>query len=88
MVINIPPQVNRAIEILNRRGHSAFVVGGAVRGILMGAPAHDWDIATSSPPEETLEAFSDFRTIETGLKHGTVTVIIDGMNLEITTFRI
>lgn len=88
MVINIPPQVNRAIEILNRRGHSAFVVGGAVRDILMGAPAHDWDIATSSPPEETLEAFSDFRTIETGLKHGTVTVIIDGMNLEITTFRI
>ena len=88
MVINIPPQVNRAIEILRASGHSAFVAGGAVRDVLMGSEAHDWDITTSALPEETLEAFRNFRTIETGLQHGTVTVIVDGMNLEITTFRI
>ena len=88
MVIKIPPQVNRATQILQSNGHSAYVVGGAVRDMLMGKAAHDWDITTSALPEETLKAFADFRTIETGLKHGTVTVIVDGMSLEITTFRI
>lgn len=88
MVIKIPPQVNRAIEILQSNGHSAYVVGGAVRDTLMNKDAHDWDITTSAPPEETLKAFEDFRTIETGLQHGTVTVIVDGEPLEITTFRI
>lgn len=88
MVIKIPPQVNRAIEILHNGGHSAYVVGGAVRDVLMGNGAHDWDITTSSPPETTLELFREFKTIETGLKHGTVTAIIDSMSIEITTFRI
>ena len=88
MVINIPPQVNRAIEILEKNGHSAYVVGGAVRDAIMGKDAHDWDITTSALPSETKEAFSGFRIIETGLKHGTVTVLTDGMPLEITTYRI
>lgn len=88
MVIKIPQQVNRAIEILRQNGHTAYVVGGAVRDSLMGKDAHDWDIATSAKPEETAEAFGDFRVIETGVKHGTVTVIIDGESLEITTYRI
>lgn len=76
------------MEILCGGGHSAFIVGGAVRNILMGIPVHDWDIASSALPSETLELFKDYRTVETGVKHGTVTVIIDGMSLEITTFRI
>ena len=88
MVIEIPSQVNRAIEILNGAGFSAHVVGGAVRNILMGIPVNDWDITTSALPEETLELFKDFKTIETGLKHGTVTVIINSTPLEITTYRI
>ncbi len=88
MVIKIPIQVNRALEILCGGGHSAFIVGGAVRNILMGIPVHDWDIASSALPSETLELFKDYRTVETGIKHGTVTVIIDGISLEITTFRI
>ncbi len=54
----------------------------------MGKPAHDWDIATSALPQETAIIFKDFRVIETGIKHGTVTVIVDGVPLEITTFRI
>ncbi len=88
MVIEIPSQVNRAIEILGNAGHSAYVVGGAVRNILMGIPVNDWDITTSALPEETLRLFDKFKTIETGLQHGTVTVIIDHMPLEITTYRI
>ena len=81
MVIKIPPQVNRAIEILQNGGHSAYVVGGAVRDALMSKDAQDWDITTSALPEETLECFSGFRTIETGLQHGTVTAIVDGTPL-------
>ena len=88
MVIKIPDQVNRAIEILNKNGHSAYVVGGAVRDNLMNKDAHDWDITTSALPEQTKKAFEGFRIIETGIKHGTVTVIIDGTDLEITTYRI
>jgi tRNA nucleotidyltransferase (CCA-adding enzyme) len=88
MVINIPQQVNRAIDILEKNGHSAYVVGGAVRDAIMKKPAHDWDITTSALPEETMDAFEGFRIIETGLKHGTVTVIVDGTDLEITTYRI
>ena len=88
MVINIPPQVNRAIEILEKNGHSAYVVGGAVRDAIMNKTADDWDITTSALPEETIEAFKNFRVIETGLKHGTVTVIVDGVSLEVTTYRI
>ncbi len=88
MVINIPSQVNRAIEILEKNGRSAYVVGGAVRDAIMGKTADDWDITTSALPEETIDAFKDFRVIETGLKHGTVTVIVDGIPLEITTYRI
>lgn len=88
MVIKIPEQVNRAIEILRQNGHSAHVVGGAVRDAIMGIEANDWDIATSALPEETASAFRDFRVIETGIKHGTITVIIDSASLEITTYRI
>ncbi len=88
MVIKIPPQVNRAIEILRQNGHTAHVVGGAVRDAIMGLEASDWDIATSALPEQTAKAFENFRIIETGIKHGTVTVIIDSASLEITTYRI
>ncbi len=88
MVIKIPSQVNRAIEILQNGGHSAYVVGGAVRNILMNIPVNDWDITSCALPDETLELFRDYKTIETGIKHGTVTVIIDGISLEITTYRI
>ncbi len=88
MVIKIPPQVNTVIEILNALGHSAYVVGGACRDIIMGKPVHDWDVATNALPEETAAAFADFRVIETGMKHGTLTVIVDSMSIEITTYRI
>ncbi len=87
-MIKFPQQVNRALKILTDCGYSAYVVGGAVRDALMGKTASDWDITTSALPSQTVEAFKNFRIIETGIKHGTVTVIIDGMSLEITTYRI
>lgn len=87
-MINIPSQVNSALKILCDSGHSAYVVGGAVRDAFMGRKADDWDITTSALPEEIKEAFDGFRTVETGIKHGTVTVIVDGMGIEITTYRV
>ncbi len=88
MVINISSQVNRVIEILRRNGHLAYVVGGACRDMLMGKDINDWDIATSALPEETKAALKGYRIIETGIKHGTVTALIDNEPIEITTFRI
>ncbi len=88
MIINIPQQVNTAIDILEGAGYKAYVVGGAVRDALMDREPGDWDITCSALPSQVKEAFEGFRIIETGLKHGTVTVIVDGMSLEITTFRI
>lgn len=83
----LPPQVNTALTLLNQAGFEAFVVGGAVRDLLRGAPVHDWDITTSALPEQTKAVFSDYRLIETGLRHGTVTVLLDSTPLEITTYR-
>ena len=88
MIIEIPSQVNTALQILSANGYEAYVVGGAVRNCLMGLTAADWDVTTSALPEQTKEAFSDYKVIETGIKHGTVTVIIDSFHVEITTFRV
>ena len=88
MIINIPSQVNTALEILSAAGYDAYVVGGAVRDAVMGKEPEDWDITTSSSPQQNKEVFSNYKVIETGIKHGTVTVIIDGLHIEITTFRI
>lgn len=73
---------------LENNGFEAFVVGGCVRDSIMGKIANDWDMTTSSTPEETLEVFKNYRTIPTGIKHGTITVLIDKQPLEITTFRV
>ena len=85
--LNIPNKVDRVLRILGQAGYEAYVVGGCVRDLLMGRKPHDWDITTSATPEETEKCFDGFRIIETGIKHGTVTVIVDGEPLEITTFR-
>ena len=86
---DLPPQVLRAMEMLNAAGHRAYLVGGAVRELLRGRGAlTDFDLTTSARPEETERVFSGFRLVETGLKHGTVTVLMDGLPLEITTFRV
>lgn len=88
MEIILPEEVVTITEFLEKSGHKAFCVGGAVRDSIMGITPGDWDITTSALPHETTEIFKDFRTIDTGLKHGTLTVIINHKPFEVTTFRI
>lgn len=83
-----PNYVQDIIDRLENSGESAYIVGGSLRDILLGIQPHDYDVTTSALPLRTLEIFSDMRVIETGLKHGTVTVISQGEPIEVTTFRI
>ena len=88
MQIKLPEAVEIAINKLKAAGHEAYIVGGCVRDALRGVEPHDYDMTTSALPEETKEILSEYRIIETGMKHGTVTALIDGESLEITTFRV
>lgn len=87
VAIEYPAYVGQALDRLVAAGEEAYLVGGSLRDALLGIAAHDFDVATSALPEKTLDIFSDCRVIETGLKHGTVTVILAGEPVEITTFR-
>lgn len=87
-MMKIPPQVNTVFEMLEAAGFEAFLVGGAVRDYVRGdLPAQDWDITTNALPEQVEQVFAGFHLIETGLKHGTVTIVIDHEPIEITTYR-
>ncbi len=88
MKMDLPKQVEKALGLLLAAGFEAFVVGGSVRDLLLAKEPTDFDIATSARPEQTKEVFTEFRLVETGLKHGTVTVLVEGILLEITTYRI
>ena len=83
----LPQAVQYALTALENAGFEAYLVGGCVRDRLMGRTPQDYDITTSALPEQTLQVFSHLHVIETGMKHGTVTVVCEGMPLEITTFR-
>ncbi len=85
--ITLPTPVARALSVLEAYGYESYVVGGCVRDSLLGRVPNDWDITTNATPEQMKACFADFRVIETGIRHGTLTVIIDGMQLEITTYR-
>lgn len=87
MEILIPAYAKKAIEILAQNGYQAYAVGGCIRDSLLGKTPNDWDICTDCRPEKMKEVFRDYRTIDTGLKHGTLTVMIDTELIEITTFR-
>ncbi|MBE6542144.1 MAG: hypothetical protein E7672_06825 [Ruminococcaceae bacterium] len=84
----LPPQVKFVLSRLERAGYPAYAVGGCVRDHLMGRTPGDYDVTTGAKPEEILDVFSDSRVVETGLKHGTVTIVREGMNIETTTYRI
>ena len=85
--ITIPPQVQALLRQLNAAGFSAYAVGGCVRDSLLGCAPQDWDICTSAAPEQTEVCFAADRTILTGARYGTVTVVRGGVPYEITTFR-
>ena len=86
--IEIPSGANEIIHSLQNNGYEAFLVGGCVRDSILGRPIHDYDITTSATPDEMMEVFKDKRIIETGLQHGTITIVINGEGYECTTYRI
>ena len=88
MVLSLPKPVETALSRLEAAGFAAYAVGGCVRDRVLGFTPHDYDICSAATPEDTLRVFAGERIIETGLKHGTVTVLLSGMPLEITTFRV
>ena len=85
--MKLPKEVKEALETLEAAGYEAVLAGGCVRDFLLGKEPHDFDIATSARPEETKAVFADRPVIETGIRHGTVTVCTEGYPLEITTYR-
>ena len=87
-MLTLPSQVHTALDRLTAAGWEAYVVGGAVRDALRGCAAGDWDITTNAEPAQVERVFAGERLIETGLRHGTVTVLLDGLPLEITTYRV
>ena len=85
--MRLPEHAARAIARLEAAGFEAWAVGGCVRDSLRGAAPHDWDLCTAARPEQMQAVFAGERVLETGLKHGTLTLLTDGGPLEITTFR-
>ncbi len=86
-VIALPAQVRWILHSLEAHGHQAYAVGGCVRDALRGITPHDWDLCTSALPEEVHACFPQHHVIDTGVRHGTVTLVVEGKPYEITTFR-
>ncbi len=88
MQITLPKNVEYVLNSLNSNNYDAYVVGGCVRDSIIGLTPQDWDITTEATPSEIMSCFSNHKLLKTGIKHGTVGVIIDNSVYEITTYRI
>lgn len=86
MKVQMPKEARYIIETLMQHGYEAYIVGGCVRDSILGKEPQDWDITTSATPEQTKALFR--RTIDTGIEHGTVTVMMDKVGYEVTTYRV
>lgn len=86
--MNVPKYAQIVADKLKEEGFEAYFVGGCVRDSIMGREVNDYDIATNATPDETKAVFCDFRIFLTGEKHGTVTVVSNGENIEVTTYRV
>lgn len=86
MIIELPEKVRHIIATIETAGYEAYAVGGCVRDSVLGRVPDDWDITTSAKPEQVKELFR--RTVDTGIQHGTVTVMLDKEGFEVTTYRI
>ena len=86
MVIHLPIKVKKILNIISEAGFEAYAVGGCIRDTLLGREPEDWDITTSATPQQIKGLFR--RTIDTGIQHGTVTVMLDREGFEVTTYRI
>ena len=85
MEIRMPENAKKVIETLEAAGYEAYIVGGCVRDSILGREPGDWDITTAARPEQVKALFR--RTIDTGIKHGTVTVMFGKEAYEVTTYR-
>lgn len=85
--MQLPHFVEKVISALEHEGYEAYCVGGCVRNSLLSIPVSDYDITTSALPKQVKQALFEYKIIETGLSHGTVTAVVDGSTIEITTFR-
>ena len=83
--MNLPKNVNTIISMLESKGFQCYVVGGCVRNMLMGITPKDYDLTTNAKPDEIIEIFREYKTFDNGIKHGTVSVIIEGEVFEIAT---
>lgn len=86
--MNIPVHIKKTLNLLENNGFEAYIVGGCVRDSLRKTDPNDWDVTTSATPDQILNVFNEYKCIETGKKHGTISVIIDSNIIEITTYRI
>ncbi len=86
MKVELPEKAKYIIDTITQAGYEAYIVGGCVRDVILGRTPEDWDITTSAKPEQVKALFR--RTIDTGIQHGTVTVMLDKEGFEITTYRI
>lgn len=86
--MNLPENVMTVLKSLHDNDFSAYVVGGCVRDFVLGKEPKDYDIATSARPEQVMEVFKDYEVIPTGLQHGTVTIMVNGQPIEVTTYRL
>ena len=84
---DIDPGASFITKRLNDSGQEAFVVGGCIRNLIMGEEARDWDITTKATPKDISEVFKDYKVIPVGKKFGTLTVVINHINYEISTFK-
>ena len=87
-IIKVPNEAQYIIDTLEKNGYEAYVVGGCVRDAVLGKEPKDWDVCTLALPEQTIKCFEGQPIIETGLKHGTITIMINHQPFEITTYRI
>ncbi|MGN1411995.1 MAG: CCA tRNA nucleotidyltransferase [Oscillospiraceae bacterium] len=87
-MFKIPSYVDTVLNKIISNGYEAFIVGGCVRDFLLNRTPNDFDITTNATPQQVENIFKDYHVIETGLKHGTVTVVVEGITVEITTYRI
>ena len=84
--IELPKDVKYIIDVLMKNGYEAYAVGGCVRDSILGRVPGDWDITTSALPNQVKALFK--RTIDTGIQHGTVTILLGKTGYEVTTYRL
>lgn len=87
MKLSLPLSASFIINRLEKNGFECFAVGGCVRDSICNNPVNDWDFTTNATPDEIINCFSDYTTVDIGRKFGTICVVVDGVNYEITTYR-